>query len=213
MKFRNLFYLIHTDILRYARENQNYSEKSNGIAKDQPPLTFLKKISILLLPCVSSITLHRFSHFCWLRKHYLWSRFFWTLNIIFFSAEIIPFSEIGPYFYMPHPTGIGIMGKIGKNATIFLQGCLAGGRKDIDIGGGIGSPVIGDDVVIGIGAKVVGPVRIGNNVTIGPGSLILKNIPDNCVVFGIPARIIRNQSKAPADGAINAEEESEVFIE
>ncbi len=178
MKFKKTLHLIKTDIVRYARENKL-------------KLSFARKVSILLLPCVSSLTLYRLSHYFYTHKHFLISRFFWTLNILLFSSDIIPFSEIGEYFYMPHPCGIGFMAKMGKNCTVFAQVGIGGDASNVDIGAGKGTPVIGDNVIVGVGAKILGPIKVGNNVVIGAASLVRDSIPDNVVVVGVPAKVLK----------------------
>lgn len=66
------------------------------------------------------------------------------------------------------------------------QGVTIGGKS-----GWYEVPVIGDDVIINAGARILGPVKIGNNVIIGANAVVVKDVPDNCVVAGVPARIIR----------------------
>lgn len=75
--------------------------------------------------------------------------------------------------------------KVGKNLTIY-PGCIIGQKHSIDE-----VPVIGDNCYMGAGSKVFGKVRIGNNVTIAPNAIVTCDIPDNCIVAGIPAKIIK----------------------
>lgn len=101
-------------------------------------------------------------------------------------------------FYIGHFSGI-IIGKdviIGKNCNI--SQCVTIGRKNR--GGGVGSPVIGDNVYIAPGAKIIGNCKIGDNVAIGANAVVTKDLPDNSVVVGIPAKII---SYDGAEGYIN----------
>ena len=191
MKIRETFRLIGTDIERYA--------EFNGLR-----LSLLKKISIFLMPCILCVAFQRLSYYCFLRNWHLVSRFFWTLNIVLFAADITPYTQIGSHFYMPHPTGIGLMAKIGNRCTVYVQVGIAG-RKNKDIGAGKGAPILGDDVVVGAFAKIIGPIRIGNNVSIGPGSLVTKGAPDNVILYGVPAKIVRH--KKTGAGASSATEE------
>lgn len=79
---------------------------------------------------------------------------------------------------------------IGKNATIY-NGVTIGLQHDNDIQG----PVLGDDVYIGAGAKILGNIRVGNNVSIGANAVVLRDVPDNSIAVGIPARIISKKKK------------------
>lgn len=77
---------------------------------------------------------------------------------------------------------------IGKNCTINQQVTIAGGKEAESV-------YIGDNVFIGAGAKIIGPVKIGSNVKIGANAVVVKNVPDNCTVVGVPARIVKISKK------------------
>ncbi|MBI5874105.1 MAG: serine acetyltransferase [Candidatus Omnitrophica bacterium] len=114
---------------------------------------------------------------------------FFTQKIIEITTGIcIPFSaEIGEGFYVGHFGGIILNGgvKMGKNCSLGT-GVVIGTRGL----GGQGVPLIGDNVYIGVGAKILGEVKIGNNVRIGANAVVLSDVPDNATAVGIPARII-----------------------
>ena len=102
------------------------------------------------------------------------------------SLYISSVEGIGPGLYIEHGFSTVIAAKrIGANAYINQQ-VTVGYRNDA-----IGHPVIGDNVRIGAGAKVLGGVTLGNNVTVGANAVVVKDVPANCVVIGVPARIIR----------------------
>lgn len=107
-----------------------------------------------------------------------------------FSCEISPNATIDEGFVMHHTTGvvIGWDVKIGKNSEIFQNVTIGSSRKEID---GQIMPIIGDNVKIYSGAVVTGPIKIGDNVVIGANSVVLQDIPDNCFVAGVPAKIIK----------------------
>jgi serine acetyltransferase len=99
-----------------------------------------------------------------------------------FANHISPFAEIGPGLAFPHPSDIviGRSASIGSNVTI-LNGVTIGDFEDHP-----GFPRIGNRVVIFTGAKVIKPIVIGDNVTVGALTLVNKSVPDNCTVYGIP---------------------------
>jgi serine O-acetyltransferase len=105
------------------------------------------------------------------------------------SSEILPTTKIGYGLRLEHPNGIIIHRDvvIGKNARIRHQVTI-GWSHSKTLGSGV--PVIGDNVSIGAGAKIIGNIHIGNNVSIGANSVVTKDVPDNAVVAGIPAKII-----------------------
>jgi len=119
-------------------------------------------------------------------KIYVFKHRFWSVVT---GADIPLNSQLGGGLLIPHPNGIVIHPKavIGPNCLIFQQVTI--GARD----GGI--PVIGGHVDIGAGAKIIGNVNIGNHVRIGANSVVLKSVPDNCTVVGIPARIIKNDTE------------------
>ena len=108
---------------------------------------------------------------------------------ILFSADVPPQMQIGRGTVFPHDA-LGCVChpnvKIGKNCKI-LHGVTMGGRA-----GHKGLPIIGDNVVIGTHAQIVGNVRIGNNSIVGAGAIVTHDVPDNVVVVGNPAKILRS---------------------
>ena len=105
-----------------------------------------------------------------------------------YGISISPHTDIGPGFYIGHFGGIVVSKntKIGRNCNI-SQGVTLG-RKNR--GKYVGEPVIGDQVYIGPGAKVIGGVHVGNNVAIGANCVIVDDVPDDAVVVGVPGRVI-----------------------
>jgi len=106
----------------------------------------------------------------------------------FFHTCLPPSTDIGPGFYIGHPFGILVSpnSKIGKNFTITHYVTI--GARGLGVKG---SPILGDNVFIGSGAKIIGPVKIGNNVRIGTNSVVLKDVPNNTLVVGVPAKIVK----------------------
>ena len=112
------------------------------------------------------------------------------INFFAFGIEISVKCVIGPGLFLPHTQGTVIGAwRIGSNATIF-QGVTLG-AKELDFSYSQGSrPLIGDNVVIGAGAKILGAVTLGNDVRIGANSVVLSDIPEGSLAVGAPAKIV-----------------------
>ena len=108
--------------------------------------------------------------------------------MIRYCCDIKIKTQIGKGLHIPHPIGIVINGKakIGNYCTIMQQVTIGNKLNDNKV------PIIGDNVFIGAGVKILGDIKIGNNVIIGANAVVTKNIPDNCIVAGIPAKVIKN---------------------
>ncbi|SRR3989344_3931642 len=101
-----------------------------------------------------------------------------------FANDISPYADIGPGLCLPHPVDvtIGASAKIGKNATILNGVTVIGGEE-------VGLPQLGDNVTVHTGAKVIKPIRIGDNSVIGALALCNKDVPPNSVMYGIPPNV------------------------
>ena len=134
----------------------------------------------------------------WRRSSFL-ARFVSQLARHLTGIEIHPGAKIGRKLFIDHGMGIvfGETTEIGDNCTIYHGVTLGGTGKDT----GKRHPTLGDNVLIGAGAKVLGPVYIGDNVRVGAGSVVLKNLPANATAVGVPAEIVRvgNIKCCPAD--------------
>ncbi len=115
------------------------------------------------------------------------------LGRILTGIEIHPAAEIESGIFIDHGFGvvIGETAKIGKNVTIFQGVSLGGTGKET----GKRHPTIGDNVVIGAGAKVLGSITIGNDVYIGANAVVLNEVPDDCTVVGVPGRCVKMDGK------------------
>ncbi len=137
--------------------------------------------------------IYRLSHYFFCKRLGFLSRFFYVLNIVLFGCDISPMSEIGPGLVIYHLVGNAIHAKIGRNALLHGQNAIGGSGGESDKGW-YGGPIIGDNATFYFSSKVLAPVNIGNNVVIGAASLVLNDVPDNKVVVGIPARVIRDNN-------------------
>lgn len=136
-----------------------------------------------LQPSYQCVLLHRLSFYFHSRGNRLLARTFWQLNLFLTACDIAPVSDIGPGLVVHFPLAVGLIGTVGKNTTIEGHAGIGGGtRRHADIGAGPGLPVIGDDVVLGWGALVMGPIRVGHRVVIGHGAVVTADVPDDAVV-------------------------------
>ncbi|KJJ84143.1 serine O-acetyltransferase [Candidatus Omnitrophus magneticus] len=125
-------------------------------------------------------------------------RFLSQMGRFLTGIEIHPGASIGKGFFVDHGMGvvIGETSIIGENVTLFQGVTLGGTGKEK----GKRHPTIGNNVVIGAGAKVLGNITIGNNVNIGANAVVLKDVPDNCTVVGVPGRIAKKEGKKIPQG-------------
>ena len=122
---------------------------------------------------------------------------YWTR--IFTGIEIHPKAQIGKRFFIDHGEGV-VIGEttiIGDDVLIYQQVTLGGTGKDH----GKRHPTIGNNVIIGAGAKVLGNITLGDNVRVGAGSVVVEDVPENCTVVGIPGRIVHQHFVNP-DGIL-----------
>ncbi|MBQ27837.1 MAG: serine O-acetyltransferase [Nitrospiraceae bacterium] len=136
-----------------------------------------------------AILMHRVAH--WLLNHRvpLLPRILSHIGRMVTGIEIHPAAAIGSNFFIDHGAGvvIGETTVIGNNVTLFQGVTLGGTGKER----GKRHPTLGSHVVVGAGAKILGGMTIGDNVTIGANSVVLKSVPPHSTVIGVPARIIR----------------------
>ena len=160
-------------------------------------ITLANKIISLFSPNIMAILNYRLGHYFFHRKlGFIKLRFISKIlnliNLIFFGCEIFPFCEIGPGFFLAHVVGVAIAAKIGKNAHIYGQNGI-GGAADKVYNGWHGGPIIGDNVMIGRGANVLGPLEIGDNVVVKAMTLVADSVPANSIVGGNPAKVSPNK--------------------
>jgi serine O-acetyltransferase len=126
------------------------------------------------------------------------------------GIEIHPGATIGHRFFIDHGMAvvIGETSEIGDDVTLFQGVTLGGTGKDV----GKRHPTIGDRVVISTGASVLGPFRVGNDVKIGAGSVVLKEVPDGCTVVGIPGTIVKRAGQ-PTDQSSQVDMPDPIAVE
>jgi serine O-acetyltransferase len=149
---------------------------------------------LLCYPGFHAILLHRLAHRLYCARVPLLPRVISQFSRFLTGIEIHPGARIGRRFFIDHGTGvvIGETTEIGDDVLIYQGVTLGGTGKEK----GKRHPTIGNHVVIGTGAKVLGNIPIGNNVKIGAGSVVVKPVPDESTVVGVPGRVVRSKSEA-----------------
>lgn len=152
----------------------------------------------LLYSGLHAVANHRIAHFFYKIKLFFIARLISQTSRFFTGIEIHPGAKIGKGFFIDHGMGV-VIGEttiIGDNCTIYQNVTLGGTGKDK----GKRHPTIGDNVMIGSGAKVLGPFTVGSNSKIAANAVVLSEVPENSTCVGVPARVVRiNNKKVSAD--------------
>lgn len=152
------------------------------------------KLEVLLLyPCIHVEIAHRLSHFLYKHKWFFLARLISQIARFFTGIEIHPGATIGKGLCIDHGMGvvIGETAEIGDDVLIYHGVTLGGTGKDK----GKRHPTIGNGVVIGAGAKVLGPIKVGDNAKIGANAVVVTDVPEGATAVGIPAKnIIRTSA-------------------
>ena len=160
-----------------------------GAYQQNDPAARSKLEVFLLYPGVHAVVYHRAAHWLYNHRRFFlaralsqWSRF-WT------GIEIHPGATIGRRLVIDHGMGIviGETAEVGDDCILYQGVTLGGTGKDQ----GKRHPTLGNHVLVGSGAKVLGPMRIGSDVRIAAGAVVLKEIPDGATAVGVPARVVR----------------------
>ena len=144
---------------------------------------------LLLYPGIKAVHSHRLAHWCYRHNLKFLARAISQRSRRRTGIEIHPGATIGRRLVIDHGMGIviGETAEIGDDCLIYHGVTLGGTGKDV----GKRHPTIGNNVLIGTGAKVLGPIRVGDNSRIAANSVVLKEIPEDSTAVGIPARVVR----------------------
>mgnify|MGYP003408415037 CR=1 FL=1 len=155
---------------------------------DQDPAARSYLEVILTYSGLHAIWWHRLAHGFYRRKMFFLARAISQISRFFTGIEIHPGAKIGRRFFIDHGMGvvIGETCEIGDNVTVFQGVTLGGTGKEK----GKRHPTIEDNVLIATGAKVLGSIKVGENSKIGAGSVVLKEVPPNSTVVGIPGKVV-----------------------
>lgn len=146
---------------------------------------------------VHAIWAHRAAHWLYRRRWFTTARVISQVSRFFTGIEIHPGAKIGRRLFIDHGMGvvIGETCEIGDNVVIYQGVTLGGTGKEK----GKRHPTVGNNVVIGSGAKVLGSFRVGDNSNIGSNAVVLREVPDNCTVVGNPGRVVKRNGERVGD--------------
>lgn len=170
-----------------------YLKEEIEAIKSRDPAVRTSLEALTCYPGLHAVIVHKLTHKLYKNRLFLLSRVISNVARFFTGVEIHPGAKIGRGVFIDHGMGvvIGETAEVGDMATIYQGVTLGGTGKDI----GKRHPTIGKNVVISSGAKVLGPFTVGDNSKIGAGAVVLKEVPPNCTVVGVPGRIVVKDNK------------------
>lgn len=166
----------------------------------------------LCYPGFHAIAIHRLSHKLWRHNFKLLARFLSFIGRFFTGIEIHPGARIGQRFFIDHGMGvvIGETATIGDDVTIYHDVTLGGTSFDK----GIRHPQVGNNVIIGAGAQLLGPINISDNVRIGSNAVVVKDVPEGVTMVGVPAHPVEPKHVQTAEhfDAYGAQDETDPVL-
>lgn len=169
----------------------SYIKEEIAVIKERDPAIKSSK-EVLLYPSFKAILHYRLAHKFYLQKHYFLARYVSQHAVRKTGIEIHPGATIGKGLFIDHGSGviIGETAILGDNITLYQGVTLGGTGKEQ----GKRHPTLEDNVMVSAGAKVIGSFTVGKNSKIGAGSVVVKAVPPNCTVVGVPGRIIKREN-------------------
>ena len=172
---------------------ETFSEIDSDIkaTRERDPAARSNMEIALLYPGIHAVAAHRLANKLHKRGLYFPARAISQMARFATGIEIHPAATIGKGFMIDHGMGvvIGETAEIGDNCTIYQGVTLGGTGKDI----GKRHPTLGNNVMVGAGAKVLGPMKVGDNTKIAANAVVLAEIPENCTAVGIPAKVVKRE--------------------
>ena len=179
------------DSEKNKKGHRPFAQLKNDIAtiKERDPAARSNAEIVLLYSGFHAMFAYRIAHKLYLSKHYFSARMISQIARKATGIEIHPGATIGSGLFIDHGMGvvIGETTEIGDNCTLYQGVTLGGTGKD----SGKRHPTLGDNVLVGAGAKVLGPVNIGSGAKIAAGAVVLKDVPESSTAVGIPAKVVR----------------------
>ena len=166
----------------------SYIKEEIQVIRERDP-AIKSNMEVFLYPSFKAILRYRVAHKLYLKKHYFLARWVSQRAVMKTGIEIHPGATIGRGLFIDHGSGviIGETAELGDNVTLYQGVTLGGTGKEQ----GKRHPTLKDNVMVSAGAKVLGSFTIGENSKIGAGSVVLKEVPPNCTVVGVPGRIVK----------------------
>ncbi len=170
---------------------QEIREEYEVIRKRDPAIHSIREV--FLYPSFQVMRAYRKAHRAYLKGQFFRARWISQRAARKTNIEIHPGATIGKGFFIDHGTGviIGETSVIGNNVTLYQGVTLGGTGKET----GKRHPTLEDNVMISAGAKILGSITIGENSKVGAGSVVIRDVPPNCTVVGVPGRIVRRNNK------------------
>ncbi len=167
---------------------------------------------LLTYPGFHALLIHRLAHPLNRRGFRLTARILSAFSRFLTGIEIHPGASIGKGFFIDHGMGvvIGETTVVGTDVTLFQGVSLGGNGKDK---GHKRHPTLGNHVLVGAGAKILGDIRIGDGVRVGSNAVVLRSVPANCTVVGIPGRVVRSKDVGYPEEFLNHQDMPDPYIE
>ncbi len=180
-----------------ARARLRFLRRDIQTVLDRDPAARSFTEVIFCYPGFHAVLFHRISHSLWRRRVHLLARWISHVSRFLTGIEIHPGAEIGENFFIDHGMGvvIGETTRIGRNCTIY-QGVTLGG---VSLHKGKRHPTLEDNVIVGVGAKVLGPNTIGAGSRIGAASVVISDVPPGSTVVGVPGRVVYREGQPVGD--------------
>ena len=177
-----------------------YVKEEIAVIRERDP-AIKSNMEVFLYPSFKVILSYRVAHKLYCSGHFFWARWVSQRAARKTGIEIHPGAQIGKGLFIDHGSGV-IIGEttiIGDNVTLYQGVNLGGTGKEQ----GKRHPTLGDNVMVSAGAKILGSFKIGDNCKIGAGSVVLKEVPPNCTVVGVPGRIVKSANDNTPRSSMN----------
>jgi serine O-acetyltransferase len=161
---------------------------------------------VLCYPGFQAIMLYRLANACWRRRWYLLGRWISAVGRILTGIEIHPGATIGKRFFIDHGMGvvIGETAEIGDDVTLYQGVTLGGTSPSVDSDSQRNTkrhPTLGDNVIVGSGAQILGPFKVGHCARIGANAVVTKEVPEGATIVGIPGRAVQTNRNVDSEKA------------